>query len=141
MLERSAREQKFLVVDGDQQVAWFMEGFFKRRSNQPATTLSAAKQFKILKAESFDLIVQGLILPDTDRFELAKRIRSKMETLLIMLTARDEVCDRNVRLKLSADDYVTKPHKPRELLADFRSVMRRYKNGHASPKAFQKFVL
>lgn len=81
--------------------------------------------------------MQGLILPDKDRLELAKRIRSKMETLLIMLTARDEVCDRNVRLKLSADDYVTKPHKPRELLPIFGPSCAVTKMGTPVPRPFK----
>lgn len=131
-------EQKILVVDDDQQVTSFLERFFARHGYQSATAATAAELFKILETESFDLIILDLILPDEDGFEVAKRIRSEMETPLIMLTARDEVYDRIVGLELGADDYVTKPYEPRELLARMRSVMRRYAGGGSRPETSAK---
>lgn len=126
-------EQKILVVDDDQQVTSFLERFFKRHGYQAATASTAGELFTALAHDRFDLIILDLILPDEDGFEVAKRIRSEMETPLIMLTARDEVFDRVVGLELGADDYVTKPYEPRELLARVRSVMRRY-TGRQSQK-------
>lgn len=119
-------EQKILVVDDDRQVTSFLERFFKRHGYHATTASTAGELFDAVKRESFDLIILDLILPDEDGFEAAKRIRSRLETPLIMLTARDEVYDRIVGLELGADDYVTKPYEPRELLARVRSVMRRY---------------
>ncbi|WP_299498632.1 response regulator transcription factor [uncultured Roseobacter sp.] len=131
-------EQKILVVDDDQQVTSFLERFFARHGYKSATAATAAELFKILETESFDLIILDLILPDEDGFEVAKRIRSEMETPLIMLTARDEVYDRIVGLELGADDYVTKPYEPRELLARMRSVMRRYAGSASRPETSAK---
>lgn len=126
-------QQKIMVVDDDQQVTSFLERFFKRHGYQAATASTAAELFETLKQDTFDLIVLDLILPDEDGFEVAKRIRSSMSTPLIMLTARDELFDRVIGLELGADDYVTKPYEPRELLARVRSVMRRYKGDEATP--------
>ncbi|MDW3221745.1 MAG: response regulator transcription factor [Paracoccaceae bacterium] len=123
-------EQKILVVDDDQQVTSFLDRFLTRHGYRAATASTAAELFKILETEQFDLIVLDLILPDEDGFDVAKRIRGDTDTPLIMLTARDEVFDRIVGLELGADDYVTKPYEPRELLARIRSVMRRYNTAH-----------
>ncbi len=122
-------DQKILIVDDDQQVTSFLERFFRRHGYHADTAATAKALFERLGKESYDLIVLDLILPDEDGFDAAKRIRAQQETPIIMLTARDEVYDRIVGLELGADDYVTKPYEPRELLARVRSVMRRYKGG------------
>jgi len=119
-------DQKILVVDDDQQVTSFLERFFKRHGYQASTASTSKLLFEALETETFDLIVLDLILPDEDGLDAAKRIRATHETPIIMLTARDDVYDRIVGLELGADDYVTKPYEPRELLARVRSVMRRY---------------
>ncbi|NNE88069.1 MAG: response regulator transcription factor [Silicimonas sp.] len=125
-------KQKILIVDDDAQVTSFLERFFTRHGYLAATASSANELYKAIRIDQFDLIILDLILPDEDGFEAAKRIRVTHETPIIMLTARDEVYDRIVGLELGADDYVTKPYEPRELLARARSVMRRYVgNGHA----------
>jgi DNA-binding response OmpR family regulator len=120
-------EEKILIVDDDPQVTSFLERFFKRHGYNSSTASAASELYQALENDTFDLIVLDLILPDEDGFEVAKRIRSERDTPIIMLTARDEVFDRVVGLELGADDYVTKPYEPRELLARVRSVMRRYK--------------
>ena len=128
-------DQKILIVDDDQQVTSFLERFFKRHGYQAATASTANELYEAMRTEHFDLIILDLILPDEDGFEAARRICAGYDTPIIMLTARDEVYDRIVGLELGADDYVTKPYEPRELLARARSVMRRSNGQGKKPKA------
>ncbi len=75
------------------------------------------------------LIVLDLMLPDIDGFEVCRRIRKKSEIPILMLTARKEDIDKVVGLELGADDYLTKPFNPRELVARVKAVLRRYQAG------------
>ncbi|MBT8457180.1 MAG: response regulator transcription factor [Rhodobacteraceae bacterium] len=133
-------EQKILIVDDDRQVTAFLDRFFSKHGYVTATAASAKELYAAVEKDRFDLIVLDLILPDEDGFEAARQIRKTSETPLIMLTARDEVFDRIVGLEIGADDYVTKPYEPRELLARVRSVLRRY-NGRESNAETQSGVL
>jgi len=84
------------------------------------------------------LLILDLVLPDEDGLEVARKLRKTTDIPIIMLTARDEVYDRIVGLELGADDYVTKPYEPRELLARVRTVLRRYSNPEAGDQPAQK---
>ena len=74
-----------------------------------------------------DLIVLDLMLPDIDGFEVCRQIRTKSDVPILMLTARKEDIDKIVGLELGADDYLTKPFNPRELVARVKAILRRYK--------------
>ena len=71
------------------------------------------------------LVILDLMLPGLDGYEVTKRLRQKGQTPIIMLTARDDAVDKVVGLELGADDYITKPFNPRELVARVRAVLRR----------------
>jgi DNA-binding response OmpR family regulator len=75
------------------------------------------------------LIVLDLMLPDIDGFEICRQIRKKSDTPILMLTARKEDVDKIVGLELGADDYLTKPFNPRELVARVKAILRRYESG------------
>lgn len=72
-----------------------------------------------------DLVVLDLMLPEVDGWEVCKRVRARSDVPIIMLTARDEDIDKIVGLELGADDYMTKPFNPRELVARVRAILRR----------------
>ncbi len=76
-----------------------------------------------------DLIILDLMLPDIDGFEVCRQIRAKSGVPILMLTARKEDVDKIVGLELGADDYLTKPFNPRELVARVRAILRRYQMG------------
>ncbi len=78
-----------------------------------------------LRDQAFDLVILDIMLPGMDGFEICKRIRTKSDVPILMLTARDEVPDRIMGLDLGADDYLTKPFSFAELLARVRALMRR----------------
>jgi DNA-binding response OmpR family regulator len=83
------------------------------------------------------LIVLDLMLPDIDGFEICREIRKKSDVPILMLTARKEDVDKIVGLELGADDYITKPFNPRELVARVKAILRRYKAGLKSGEAIE----
>ena len=88
-----------------------------------------------MEHDDFDLLVLDIGLPDLDGFEITRQIRRTSNLPIIMLTARDEVYDRIIGLELGADDYMSKPFEPRELLARIKSVLRRGQPIEAAPQA------
>jgi DNA-binding response OmpR family regulator len=80
-----------------------------------------------------DLVLLDLMLPGLDGWEVCRRIRQQGGTPVIMLTARDEEADKLIGLELGADDYITKPFSPRELVARVRAVLRRARGAEAVP--------
>jgi len=85
--------------------------------------------FKALTKEKFDLLVLDLILPDMDGMDVCKQIKTSTSPALpiIMLTAKSELTDKILGLEMGADDYITKPFSPKEVIARVRAVLRRYK--------------
>lgn len=118
-------DQAILIVDDDMQLTSFLSRFLKKHGYKVQTASSGAQARTLFDADSIKLVVLDLILPDADGFDIAKEIRALARTPIIMLTARDEVFDRIVGLELGADDYLTKPYEPRELLARIKAVLRR----------------
>lgn len=118
-------DTRILVVDDDGQLTAFLKRFLDKQGFQSDIAATAAEARRCLADETYALIILDLNLPDGDGLDLAGNIRHSRHTPIIMLTARDEVYDRIVGLEIGADDYVTKPYEPRELLARIRSVLRR----------------
>jgi len=89
----------------------------------------AEELFKALEKEKFDLLVLDLILPDMDGINVCKQVKSHLAPSLpvIMVTAKSELTDKVIGLEMGADDYITKPFAPKELVARVRAVLRRYK--------------
>ncbi|MEM0936198.1 MAG: response regulator transcription factor [Pseudomonadota bacterium] len=120
-----------LIVDDDSQVTSFLERFFEKNGYQATGVSSASDMFAALERLEIDLVVLDLILPDEDGLDAARRLHNSRDLPIIMLSARNEAHDRIVGLELGADDYVTKPYEPRELLARVRSVLRRHRRNAA----------
>ena len=125
-------QEHLLIVDDDSQLTAFLTRFFKRHGYAVATAGTSKGMFEALRERTFHLIVLDLILPDEDGLEAARRLRKTSDIPVVMLTARGDVHDKIVGLELGADDYVSKPYEPHELLARVRSVLRRA-NGAAPP--------
>ncbi len=125
-------QHSILIVDDDQQLTSFLGRFFAKHGYQATTVGTAAQTFAALENGAFDLVILDLILPDEDGLEVAKTLRKTTGIPIIMLTARDDIYDRIVGLELGADDYVTKPFSPRELVARIRTILKRSQKAQAS---------
>ena len=127
-----AGKDRILVVEDEPMVAEVVdrylrhEGFDTMVVNDGATALNAVDRFMP------DLVVLDLMLPGLDGFEVCRRMRASSETPVIMLTARGQEGDKLLGLGLGADDYVTKPFSPKELVARVKVVLRRTKTGAVS---------
>ena len=124
-----------LVVDDEPIVREVVVRYLRREGYRTLEAADGNAAKELVERESPSLVVLDLMLPGVDGLELCRWIRRRSELPLIMLTARGEEADRIVGLELGADDYVTKPFSPRELVARVRSVLRR--TGPEAPKAEQ----
>jgi DNA-binding response OmpR family regulator len=114
-----------LVVDDEQVIREVVCSYLQREGYRTLEAADGDRAREILKESSPALVVLDLMLPGTDGLELCRLIRAGSNVPVIMLTARGEEADRIVGLELGADDYVTKPFSPRELVARVKTVLRR----------------
>ncbi|MDY7041395.1 MAG: response regulator transcription factor [Chloroflexota bacterium] len=122
-----------LLVDDDKKIVRLVRDYLEAAGFQVLTAYDGTTALAIFRHERPDLIVLDLNLPGTDGLDVAGAIRKERNTPIIVLTARVEEADRIVGLELGADDYVTKPFSPRELVARVRAVLRRTGEGESEP--------
>ena len=118
-------KSKLLIVDDDVEIRHLLQQYLQKSEFQVAVAADGQQMFKILEKEVFDLIVLDLMLPGEDGLSLLRRLRIDSNIPVIMLTAMGEETDRILGLEMGADDYISKPFNPRELLARIKSVLRR----------------
>ena len=116
---------QILVVDDDPDLRELLGRYLSAQGFEVAAVEDGAAMDTFLATHSTDLIILDLMLPGEDGLSIAKRLRSDGDTPIIMLSARGEEVDRIVGLEVGADDYLSKPFNPRELLARIRAVLRR----------------
>jgi two-component system, OmpR family, response regulator len=114
-----------LVVDDDPQIRELLNEYLSGNGMRVSTASSGPQAMKILSEESIDLVILDLRLADEDGMSIARDLRERLAIPVIMLTGVRDEADRVMGLELGADDYVTKPFSPRELLARIRTVLRR----------------
>ncbi len=117
--------KKILVVDDELKIVQLVRAYLQQAGFSVLTASNGKDALTLWKVEQPALVVLDLMLPDMDGFDVAREIRQKSNTLIIMLTARVEDADRIAGLEIGADDYVVKPFHPRELVARVRAVLRR----------------
>ena len=122
--------QRILIVDDDVKLADMIREFLELEGFAVETAHNGAACFR-KELANIDLIVLDVMLPTLSGFEVLKRLRVSSKIPVIMLTARSDDVDRIVGLEIGADDYVSKPVNPRELVARIRAVLRR--TGFADP--------
>src|SRR5207302_2015997 len=121
----AAKPQTVLVVEDEASIASFVAAYLKNAGYDVRTTASGVEALKLVESEKPALVVLDLMLPDIDGVEVCKRIRETRDLPVLMLTARDEDVDKIIGLEVGADDYMTKPFNPRELVARVRAILRR----------------
>lgn len=120
--------QTILVVDDDREIARLVRAYLEQAGFRAVCAYDGTTALRLIGSERPALLVLDLMLPDCDGLELARSLRADPATAglpIIMLTARVDDTDRIVGLELGADDYVTKPFNPREVVARVRAVLRR----------------
>lgn len=118
---------KILVVDDERDIADLLEVYLKNENYIVYKFYTAKTALDCIENEEIDLAILDIMLPDLSGYSLCQKIREKYTYPIIMLTAKDEETDMITGLTLGADDYITKPFRPLELIARVKSQLRRYK--------------
>ncbi len=120
---------KILVVDDEPNIIELARLYLTREGYEVESAATGNEALSKQADGNPDLIILDLMLPDIDGYEVCRRVRAKSDVPILMLTARIEDVDKIVGLELGADDYLTKPYNPRELVARVRAILRRYQTG------------
>ena len=121
-------EEHILIVDDDREIVRLLRSYLQRERYAVSVAYDGESALHALRRESPQLMLLDLMLPDKDGWEITRTVRGDemlADTLIIMLTARVEDTDKIIGLELGADDYVTKPFNPREVVARVRALLRR----------------
>jgi len=121
------RAAHVLVVDDDPAIRSLLSTYLGDHDLRVTAVAGGAEMLAAFDREAIDAVVLDLRLPGEDGLQLARQLRDRAAVPILLLTGRSEEADRVMGLELGADDYVTKPFSPRELLARLRAVMRRYR--------------
>ena len=118
-------KETILVVDDEANIIALVRMYLEKEGYRVESAADGAKALRRVDELQPALMVLDLMLPEVDGWEVCRRVRAKSDVPIIMLTARDDDVDKIVGLELGADDYLTKPFNPRELVARVRAVLRR----------------
>jgi two-component system KDP operon response regulator KdpE len=124
-VDESFRNRMILVVDDEERMARFIRLNLEHDGFQVVEAYRGMKAIQVLRESLPDLVLLDVMMPDIDGFEVLRMIRESSSVPVIMLTAKGEEDDRVQGLELGADDYITKPFSPRELVSRVKAVLRR----------------
>jgi two-component system alkaline phosphatase synthesis response regulator PhoP len=117
--------ESILIVEDESSIASFVALYLKNAGYAVRTVGKGADALDQVSSDPPALVILDLMLPDIDGIEVCRRIRKTSDVPMLMLTARDEDVDKIIGLEVGADDYMTKPFNPRELVARVKSILRR----------------
>ncbi|HEX2622495.1 MAG TPA: response regulator transcription factor [Phototrophicaceae bacterium] len=117
--------ETILIVDDEQRIIDLATMYLEQEGYQVSSENDGAVAYRRILSEVPNLVVLDLMLPGMDGLEICRRVRAESDLPIIMLTARNDDIDKIVGLELGADDYLTKPFNPRELVARVRAILRR----------------
>lgn len=124
--------QRILVVDDDRQIVRLIQSYLEQAGYHVVTAYDGETAMRLIRTERLDLVVLDLMLPNRDGWEITRLVRATPHLAalpILVLTARIDDADKIVGLELGADDYVTKPFNPREVLARVHAILRRANGG------------
>ena len=116
---------RILIVDDEPSITEFVSYAMQKEGYLTEVASNGEDALEIIESDHFDLFILDIMLPGIDGYELCRRIRAKMTTPILFLSARDSELNKVVGLELGADDYLAKPFGVRELLARTRALLRR----------------
>ncbi|HHU90378.1 MAG TPA: response regulator transcription factor [Clostridiaceae bacterium] len=117
--------KRILIVDDEKNIVDILKFNLKKESFDTLEAYDGRTALEIAEREKPDLILLDVMLPEMDGFTVCRKLRQTMQTPILMLTAREEEVDKVLGLELGADDYITKPFSPRELMARVKANLRR----------------
>jgi DNA-binding response OmpR family regulator len=117
--------QRILVVEDEANIASFVAMYLQKAGFDVGVAANGSEALEKAGNDAPALIVLDLMLPDIDGIDVCRRIRARSDVPILMLTARDDDVDKIIGLEVGADDYLTKPFNPRELVARVKSILRR----------------
>jgi two-component system phosphate regulon response regulator OmpR len=118
-------KKHILVVDDDERIRKLLQRFLRENNYIVSATSNAKDATKLTQIIRFDLLIVDVMMPDTDGLKLTRNLLKEISTPIILLTARNEISDRIVGLETGADDYISKPFEPRELLLRIEKILKR----------------
>lgn len=128
---------KVLVVEDEENIARLVRLYLESDGFQVVTAVDGKAALEHFERERPDLVVLDLLLPKVDGLEVCRRIRSTSFTPILMLTARRDEVDRILGLEMGADDYLTKPFSPREMVTRVKAILRRTRQQESHPPELQ----
>jgi two-component system, OmpR family, phosphate regulon response regulator OmpR len=130
--EPAARTARVLLVDDEADLRAMLQRYLRDHGFEVQAAADAAQMRRFLQRDHFDALLLDIGLPDADGLQLCRDLRAGGEVIpILMLTARGDPVDRVVGLEMGADDYLSKPFNPRELVARIRALLRRHgRHGH-----------
>lgn len=129
--------QTILIIDDEKRLVSLVQSYLAQEGYRVVTAFNGKDAIPIAQKEKPDLIILDIMMPEMNGYEFMRSHRAEHDTPIIMLTAKVEDDDKIIGLELGADDYVTKPFKPRELMARVRNVLRRAGKPEATAATLQ----
>ena len=126
-----AREARVLLVDDDRELCQMLTEYLEAEHFDVSSVHDGGDALAQLKANNFEILILDVMLPSVGGFDVLRELGASYQTPILMLTARGDDVDRIVGLELGADDYLSKPFNPRELVARIRAILRRASNRSA----------
>lgn len=117
--------KKILVVDDEKRIVEILQAYLERDGYRVIAAYDGRSALELARSNSPDLIILDLMLPEVSGWDVCRELRRESDVPIIMLTARDDTTDKIIGLELGADDYVTKPFEPKEIISRVRAVLRR----------------
>ena len=133
-------DRTILIVDDDKEIAEAIAFYLRSEGYKPLIALDGVEAINLMRSNSISLIIMDVMMPGLDGIQTTMRIREEHNIPIIMLSAKTEDYDKIMGLNVGADDYMTKPFNPLELIARVRSQLRRYNQLGSSVEAVQANV-
>ena len=126
---------KILIVDDEQSILNLVTAYLRPEGYEVETAVNGRFALSLCRSFQPDLVVLDIMLPGMDGLELLAHLRRESDVYVILLTAKNEETDKLVGLAVGADDYLTKPFSPRELVARIKAALRRLQSGGGGPES------
>lgn len=126
--------ETILIVEDEENIVELIKTVLEKEGYKIYTAYNGREALERINYAQPDLIVLDLMLPEIDGWEVCRRVRKEKDIPIIMLTAREEDTDKIVGLEIGADDYMTKPFNPRELVARIKAILRRFEAAKGGPE-------